>query len=108
MVGVYIGIAVCGVIQLMVFVDQLPDYLRQQESKGKLKDEIKTLLFATFKHLRHVEQLLLIPLTIYSGLEQGFLGAEFYKVSLLVVRRESPLGLLLDICPKMLGGGRDL
>ena len=80
MVGIYIAIAVLGVILLMVLVDQLPHYIRQQETEGTLKEEIKTFLFATFKHLRHANQLLLIPLTIYSGLEQGFLGAEFYKV----------------------------
>ena len=80
MVGIYISIAVIGVILLMVFVDQLPNYVQKRESRGKLKDEIKTLLFATFKHIRHLNQLLLIPLTIYSGLEQGFLGAEFNKV----------------------------
>ena len=64
MVGIYIGIAVLGVIILMVFVDQLPGYIKQRESRGQLKNEIKTLLFATFKHLRHSKQLLLIPLTI--------------------------------------------
>ena len=80
MVGIYIGIAVIGVIVLMVFVDPLPHYIRQKQSKGKLKEEIRTLLFSTFKHLRHLNQLLLIPLTIYSGLEQGFVGAEFNKV----------------------------
>ena len=80
MVGIYIGIAVMGVILLMIFVDQLPDYLREQESKERLKDEIKTLLFATCRHLRHMKQLLLIPLTIYSGLEQAFLASEFNKV----------------------------
>ena len=84
MVGILISIAVVGIIVLMVFVDQLPDYRKQKESRGQLKNEIKTLLFATFKHLRHSKQLLLIPLTIYSGLEQGFLEAEFNKVNIYI------------------------
>ena len=33
--------------------------------------------------MRHKKQLLLIPLTIWSGLEQGFFGADFTAVILL-------------------------
>jgi hypothetical protein len=40
-----------------------------------------TLLISTVKHMRHLNQLLLIPLTIWSGLEQSFLGAQFTKVN---------------------------
>lgn len=40
-----------------------------------------TLLISTVKHMRNFNQLLLIPLTIYSGLEQSFLGAQFTKVN---------------------------
>jgi len=40
-----------------------------------------TLLISTIKHMRHLNQLLLIPLTIFSGLEQSFLGAQFTKVN---------------------------
>lgn len=44
-----------------------------------LRHSVK-LLVSTVKHLRNVNQLLLIPLTIWSGLEQSFLGAQFTKV----------------------------
>ena len=37
-------------------------------------------LIATFMHVRHPQQLLLIPLTIYSGLEQTAFTAEFSQV----------------------------
>jgi hypothetical protein len=40
-----------------------------------------TLLVSTVKHMRHMNQLFLIPLTIWSGLEQSFLGAQFTKVN---------------------------
>ncbi len=40
-----------------------------------------TLLISTLKHMRNVNQLFLIPLTIWSGLEQSFLGAQFTKVN---------------------------
>jgi len=39
-----------------------------------------TLLISTVKHMRNINQLFLIPLTIWSGLEQSFLGAQFTKV----------------------------
>jgi hypothetical protein len=42
------------------------------------------LLSATVKHTRdHKEQQLLIPLTIFSGLEQGYISAEFTLVFIL-------------------------
>jgi hypothetical protein len=44
-----------------------------------LRDSIK-LLISTIKHMRDINQLLLIPLTIWSGLEQSFLSAQFTKV----------------------------
>ena len=37
-------------------------------------------LVATFLHLRHPQQLLLIPLTIYNGLEQSAFAAEVSQV----------------------------
>ncbi len=40
-----------------------------------------TLLVSTVKHMRHINQLFLIPLTIWSGLEQSFLWAQFTKVN---------------------------
>ena len=39
-----------------------------------------TLLISTAKHTRDINQLLLIPLTIWSGLQQSYLGAQFTKV----------------------------
>jgi len=45
-----------------------------------LCDSVK-LLISTIKHMKDINQLLLIPLTIWSGLEQSFLGAQFTKVN---------------------------
>ena len=36
---------------------------------------------ATFRHMRKKEQLLVIPITFWSGIEQGFFGADFTAVS---------------------------
>jgi MFS family permease len=57
-----------------------------------------TLLVSTVKHMRHGNQLLLIPLTIWSGLEQSFLSAQFTKV-----QRESHYDMFV-MCLTMLQG----
>ena len=44
-----------------------------------LRSSVK-LLVSTVMHWRHLNQLLLIPLTIWSGLEQSFIWTQFTKV----------------------------
>lgn len=39
------------------------------------------LFIATFNHMRHPYQLLIIPLTIWSGVEQGFFQSDYTAVS---------------------------
>ncbi len=39
-----------------------------------------SLFFATFRQMRNPVQLLLIPITIWSGMEQGFFSADFTQV----------------------------
>lgn len=51
------------------------------ERKTNKRRENFALLFATVKHMSQKEQLLLIPITIWSGLEQGFFGADYSAVS---------------------------
>ena len=38
------------------------------------------LLVSTAKHMRNVDQLLIIPMTIWSGLELTFIFAQFTQV----------------------------
>ncbi|CAF3997254.1 unnamed protein product [Rotaria sp. Silwood1] len=45
-----------------------------------LRNSVK-LLISTIKHMRHINQLLLIPMTIWAGLELTFLFAQFTQVS---------------------------
>lgn len=77
MVGVYMVIAVLAVVLVCVFVDNLPADLT--EKRGKVGKEIRQLVSATAFHLRHKNQLILIPLTMYSGFEQASFNAEFSK-----------------------------
>ena len=50
----------------------------RQEGKPTLSG--KELLVATFRHMKK-KQILIIPLTFWSGIEQGFFGADFTAVS---------------------------
>ena len=38
------------------------------------------LLINTIRHIKNKNQLLIIPLTLFSGFEQAYLGADFTKV----------------------------
>ena len=52
---------------------------RQGSSTGKAGVE---LILATFEHMKNHYQLLIIPLTLWSGFEQAFLTAEFTAVNI--------------------------
>ena len=78
MLGIYIAIACCSVLLISLAVDRLPKSLR--DKKDINCKEVGELALNTLKHLKHPYQLILIPLTMYSGLEQGFYGAEWTGV----------------------------
>ncbi len=48
--------------------------------KESLKNSVRHLT-STFKHLKHPNQILLIPFTLWSGLEQTYISAQFTKVT---------------------------
>ena len=56
-------------------------FYNETESENQ-RSGVFQLLFATFNNLRDRKQLLILPLTIWSGLQQGFMGADFTAVSL--------------------------
>ena len=47
-------------------------------NRGKLS--ATELLVATIRHMKEPRQLLIIPLTLWSGIEQGFFGSDFTAV----------------------------
>ena len=62
-----------------------------EKSSQKVSESAETpgcfeLLIVTAKQMRKKKQFLLIPLTIWSGLEQGFFGADFTAVRYLFIR----------------------
>nr|XP_006625794.1 PREDICTED: protein unc-93 homolog A isoform X1 [Lepisosteus oculatus] len=77
LLGSYIGVGVLAIIFVAVFLDNL-DRDAAREFRDN-RDPFWTVFLATFKHLSDKRQLLLIPLTMYSGFEQGFLAGDYTK-----------------------------
>ncbi|XP_072265284.1 protein unc-93 homolog A isoform X2 [Pyxicephalus adspersus] len=76
--GVYTGTGILAVLLITIFLDNID--LKKEEPEGADKKEsfwIKIL--ATFRNLQDKRQVLLIPLTMWSGFEQGFLSGDFTK-----------------------------
>uniref|UniRef100_A0A2C9JVH4 UNC93-like protein n=1 Tax=Biomphalaria glabrata TaxID=6526 RepID=A0A2C9JVH4_BIOGL len=76
--GIYIASAVIAVIIASLFLDQIT---LDKETKAEDRKLSPQLLVSTFRHLFSSPiQVMLIPLTIYSGVEQAFIGGDFTKV----------------------------
>ena len=72
-------------IIVAVFLDNL---VLEKDEKGKKHKGLSFhLLLESLKHIwRSPYQKLLVPLTIYSGIEQAFIAADFTRVSVQVCR----------------------
>ncbi|XP_063607086.1 protein unc-93 homolog A-like [Penaeus indicus] len=76
MSGIYLGFVVFSALIVLIFVDPLESFDKGQ----RLEVSNKQLIANTFNHVRHPYQLLIIPLTIWSGVEQEFLSADYTAV----------------------------
>ncbi|CAH3025931.1 unnamed protein product [Porites evermanni] len=73
LLSIYVGIGVFAVLFVIVLLDRLTgDLDRRKEQESSI-----SLLIATIKHLRDRRILLVLPLTIFSGLEQAFTFGDF-------------------------------
>ncbi|XP_019639319.1 PREDICTED: uncharacterized protein LOC109481218 [Branchiostoma belcheri] len=73
LVGIYLGCGLFAVLVLAVFLDKL-------KGEGEEKKPGLQLLIATLKHLKDDKrQVLLVPITIYSGLEQAYVAGDYTK-----------------------------
>ena len=79
------GVAFISVLIIAFFMDKLPKELDDQEQSTNLKADIGKLLVATLKHLKHVPQILLIPLSMYSGFRQAYFSAEWSRVRIVMI-----------------------
>jgi len=77
--GIYLACSVGAALILAIFLDPLTRFGENERREEQKQQNLSglSLLMATFKHMKNRDQLLIIPLTIWSGIEQGFFGADF-------------------------------
>ncbi|KAM8952974.1 protein unc-93 homolog A-like [Pelodytes ibericus] len=106
--GTYTGSGALAMLLVFLFLDPI-DLLKENINDGSTQ-YFWTNFLITIKHLQDRRQCLLIPLTIYSGIEQGFilsdytksyvtcsLGIEFVGYVIIV------FGLMTSICSMLFG-----
>ena len=70
------GIGVFAVLFVIVMLDRLTGDL----DRRKAQESSVSLLIATVKHLHDKRMLLVLPITMFSGLEQAFTFGDFTQV----------------------------
>ncbi|KAM8952973.1 protein unc-93 homolog A-like [Pelodytes ibericus] len=76
LMGTYTGCGVLAVIIVAAFLDQI-DLNEEENNEADVKTSIWQLLLDTLRQLQDKRQCLLIPLTMFSGFQQGFLSSDY-------------------------------
>lgn len=84
MCGIYIGCALFAVVLIFLFLDSYSK-IGLTTQQHKLERTPIQALVNTIKHLKNKNQLLIIPLTLWSGFEQAYIGADFTKVKRFII-----------------------
>ncbi|XP_004935588.2 protein unc-93 homolog A [Gallus gallus] len=79
LLGVYTASGVLAVLLIIIFLDQIKSDQAETEKEIQKTPSFWSTFLATFQHLKDKRQCLLIPLTMYSGFEQGFLAGDYTK-----------------------------
>lgn len=77
LLSIYLG---CGVMAAVILMALLDNNVGSRRINNDLKITTKELFFSTVKMLKDSRCLLLIPLVLFVGLEQGFIFGDFTKV----------------------------
>ncbi|KAG8545978.1 hypothetical protein GDO81_019997, partial [Engystomops pustulosus] len=68
---------VIAVLLIVIFLDQID--LSEEQKREDENPTIWNSLLGTIKQLKDIRQCLLIPLTMFSGFQQGFLSSDYTK-----------------------------
>ena len=93
--GIYVGTALCSALLILVFLNTYKQ-IGMSPSKKQFPSPYH-LLVNTLKHAKNKNQLLIIPLTLWSGFEQAYIGADFTKSYISCVKGINQVGLVM-IC----------
>lgn len=76
--SIYLACIVCAVIFIALFLDPLTRYGEKRKGSESAKELTGVaLLSATLNQCKKPNQQLLIPITVWIGMEQAFIGADF-------------------------------
>ena len=85
--AIYLACSIAAALLVAFFVDPLSRFESTDERRDRSPSTGLQLLVATFRQMMKKEQILVIPITFWSGIEQGFFGADFTAVS--TIQRKS-------------------
>ncbi|XP_071950683.1 protein unc-93 homolog A-like [Antedon mediterranea] len=91
LMGIYTGCGVVAILLIIAFLDPMPP------SRETLEGEKFDLFMATLRLLKDKRLLMLIPITMYSGLEQAFIAGDFTKSFVTCTRGVGWVGYVM-IC----------
>ncbi|XP_053316256.1 protein unc-93 homolog A-like [Spea bombifrons] len=77
LLGAYTGCGIIAILLISIFLDKVNS--QKEEAAQENSQSVCSMFFATFKQLTDKRQCLLIPLTIFSGLEQGFITGDYTR-----------------------------
>ncbi|XP_047127888.1 protein unc-93 homolog A [Hydra vulgaris] len=72
LMGILLGLSLVGILLVIVFLDALWEETRNEQS-------LMNLCFSTIKHVKSPMILLLVPITIFSGMDQAFVYGDYTK-----------------------------
>lgn len=78
LITVYLGFTVLAALIIFLFLDRI-----QRSDSDEGSSIICSKLTATLKHLRKPNQILIIPITIFMGVEQAFILSDYSQVIIL-------------------------
>ncbi|XP_023562260.1 protein unc-93 homolog A isoform X2 [Octodon degus] len=77
LLSIYTGSGVLAILLIIMFLEPIDD--NPPSNEGKKSPPLWSTLLSTFRLLRDKRLRLLIPLPLYSGLQQGFLSGEYTR-----------------------------
>ena len=80
LMGILLGFALLATLILIFLVDPPPPSGEKSSESSTGKKYVWKMLMATFRQMKDPNQLLVIPLTLWSGLDMAFWGTDFTLV----------------------------
>lgn len=84
-----------AIIVVVVLLDPLKRYGEGRKGANNHENSIKSFILATFHQMQRPNQQLLIPLTVYIGLEQAWIAAEYTQAFVACAMGVNMIGFVM-------------